>query len=1029
MYKLSSLLKAFMGLFIAIFAFFPDKIYAATYYVAGDVGSDSNTSAQAQNTATPWRTIQKAADTMVAGDTVNVKGGITYTGNNSCWTNMTVVCPKNTGTAVSRIVYQAWAGTGIPVIDASATNFGFHIRNSKGYITVSGFEIKNAQGNNIYSATEGNIFVNNIIHGGYGMNIQYATVGVKVYNNTFYNLGGGIEAMNWMNPTFLEIKNNIFTNTTGAAISLFYDASNDNNLFFNNESDYASSLGIGVGTHDVHANPLFVDPANNNYTLQTNSPAINAGVDLTASGVTTDILGRARPNVGAFDIGAYEDANLYVDGNAGNDSNNGSLSSPFLTIQAAANIATAGDNVNVKGGIIYSGSNSCSSGNAIVCIAGNSGIPTDYITYKPWPGFGTPTLRTTSFVRAFNMHRAYQKINGFVLDGAGIGAAGVVVFDSGASNNIYENNIVKNFTVGAGGIVIVAGSSNRIYNNVFYNNGGAFGPLVVSNLDLLANNIIYANQIGFCINVSANFLNNNVFGNTGNQYICQAPNSSNFSVDPLFVEPSSGNFHLQKNSPMYNAGVNLSANGVVDDAAGVSRPQGSAFDIGAFEYYDIPVTVSNLATTGTNPTFTGTATTLSDGSIVSISYSVDSNSWSSTGVIGTSSYSITTPTLIDGIHTIRVRATDSFGNTTDSNIYASDDFVVDAIAPTGSIAINNGELVINNRNVLLTLTAIDSRSVVTQMMVSQNATFVGSSWESYSATKTFTLSTGEGVRTIYVKYKDAVGNVSETYSDSIVVDTVILPPVITSLGLIDNIPDNPLLFYYFTSQTPLIKGIAEANSVVHFTYRAHDYRTTADSNGKFEVSIPELPRELVSMTYYAVDPAGNQSTSKILKLIIGIENFPQEPVTPTPTESVGVSSKPTITTTVTITSLPQTGEEKPILPTIVVVEVTDSNGKLLANTAVYINGQKYITDVKGQLYIEQKPNAGMNIKAEIGGSTNEAKVFGDKIVVTAKTNSTVETGFNYWWLVLILAVLLIAYLYKIQSKWRPGFEKLLKRYK
>ena len=47
--------------------------YAATYYVAGDTGSDSYTSTQAQDTATPWLTIQKAADTMVAGDTVNVK--------------------------------------------------------------------------------------------------------------------------------------------------------------------------------------------------------------------------------------------------------------------------------------------------------------------------------------------------------------------------------------------------------------------------------------------------------------------------------------------------------------------------------------------------------------------------------------------------------------------------------------------------------------------------------------------------------------------------------------------------------------------------------------------------------------------------------------------------------------------------------------------------------------------------------------------------------------------------------------------
>ena len=45
--------------------------HAATYYVA-TTGSDSNPGTEAQ----PWRTVQHAADTMVAGDTVYIRGGI-----------------------------------------------------------------------------------------------------------------------------------------------------------------------------------------------------------------------------------------------------------------------------------------------------------------------------------------------------------------------------------------------------------------------------------------------------------------------------------------------------------------------------------------------------------------------------------------------------------------------------------------------------------------------------------------------------------------------------------------------------------------------------------------------------------------------------------------------------------------------------------------------------------------------------------------------------------------------------------------
>ena len=68
---------------------------AATYYVA-KTGSDSNPGTEAQ----PWLTITKAANTIVAGDTVYVKAG-TYSEQ---------VIPANSGTSGSYITYSVYSG-------------------------------------------------------------------------------------------------------------------------------------------------------------------------------------------------------------------------------------------------------------------------------------------------------------------------------------------------------------------------------------------------------------------------------------------------------------------------------------------------------------------------------------------------------------------------------------------------------------------------------------------------------------------------------------------------------------------------------------------------------------------------------------------------------------------------------------------------------------------------------------------------------------------------------------------------------
>jgi parallel beta-helix repeat protein len=75
-------------------------VRAATYYVATD-GNDSNSGSEAD----PWKTIQKAADTMQAGDSVYIKEG----------TYVEKVRPKNSGSEGNWITYQAYPGDEVTI--------------------------------------------------------------------------------------------------------------------------------------------------------------------------------------------------------------------------------------------------------------------------------------------------------------------------------------------------------------------------------------------------------------------------------------------------------------------------------------------------------------------------------------------------------------------------------------------------------------------------------------------------------------------------------------------------------------------------------------------------------------------------------------------------------------------------------------------------------------------------------------------------------------------------------------------------
>jgi|GEM_PF-2063675 len=104
----------------------------------------------------------------------------------------------------------------------------------------------------------------------------------------------------------------------------------------------------------------------------------------------------------------------------------------------------------------------------------------------------------------------------------------------------------------------------------------------------------------------------------------------------------------------------------------------------------------------------------------------------------------------------------------------------DSTPPTNcSININNSALYTKTTGVTLALSATDN-TAVTQMKFSTDGTTY-SAPEAYSTSKSYTLPSGDGVKTVYVKFGDAANNWSAAVSDSITLDQT--APTISNLSV------------------------------------------------------------------------------------------------------------------------------------------------------------------------------------------------------------------------------------------------------
>ena len=175
---------------------------------------------------------------------------------------------------------------------------------------------------------------------------------------------------------------------------------------------------------------------------------------------------------------------------------------------------------------------------------------------------------------------------------------------------------------------------------------------------------------------------------------------------------------------------------------------------------------------------------------------------------------------------------------------------IDITAPTGNIQIENGAAYVSTLSVALTLSAVDAASGVSQMQFSNTGTAF-SSWEPFVSTKIWALTSGDGIKTVCVRYRDAAGNISAVYTDTVALDTTS-----PTGGII--VADGAAVVT--TTQIILTLNAVDINGVSEMRFSGNGLTWTAW--GAFSTNrtwtLPKIPGEYIISVQFR-DVAGNES--------------------------------------------------------------------------------------------------------------------------------------------------------------------------
>ncbi|MFH1312628.1 MAG: right-handed parallel beta-helix repeat-containing protein [Candidatus Eisenbacteria bacterium] len=563
-----------------------------SYYVSPS-GDDDN---DGLTPGTAWISLDRGDQLAVLapGDTVNVLPGTYHPGRRSWLTS--------SGNAASPVTYRK-LGEGAAVFEMNWIAESVLLVDGD-HVVIDGLETTESGHHGMYIRGDSCVVTNCYVHTNAWDGVNVEGDGNTIYRNAIANCGwGGIYNKSsgdknlffnntvhsctmeglYMAPGVSEarILNNIVTSNDFGIVGEAGNVCGYNDVWNNASGNYGGGVSDSAG--GISGDPLYADPAADDFGLLPGSPAINTGLDL------------GYPYKGpAPDMGALEStySRSYYASPSGDDDNDGlSEAAPWLSIHNGdvKGILVPGDTVNVLPGI-YTPTTSI-----YLTTDGTGAEPLTYRKYGSSSavidfggGSKVAMIVEGDHVRLDSIEITNTTEQGVHVKADSCTVRGMYVHDIGKEGfrveghyNVFLRNIVA-FSLEEGFKNEGSGEYNAYYNNTVYSNG-KIGFDMKDNTSRVFNSIVALNEKGINGDGSNVCGFNNVWGNASGNYTGGVADSAGgISVEPGLIDPVSGDFGLANGSLEIDAGLDL------------GYPyKGAAPDMGAVEW-DSPDSIAYI---------------------------------------------------------------------------------------------------------------------------------------------------------------------------------------------------------------------------------------------------------------------------------------------------------------------------------------------------------------------------------------------------------------------------------------------------
>jgi len=521
----------------------------ANYYVDATLGDDSNPGTQTQ----PWKTISKVNSTnLSAGDNIYFKRGETW--------RETLTVPSS-GTDGNPITFGAYGTGNKPKISGADVITGWSGPDANGEYYKSGFTtapyVVLRDGSRINKVTEGSLGANEwkydsgTLYLGFDPSSHTIEAGQRTSPITI----NGKSYITIENITVYGGNNRADTDAAGGNICIY---GTSNNIILNYITSYGCHFsGIGIGGSDVS------DVTISNVTVY---DTLGCGIRF-ASGVTDSTLSN-------FTV--HDCAMLASDDGAGGDG-------------GGIEVTSDCNNISISSGEVYNTGAGLTSQGADpgIAVYESTNIDVTRVKIHDCYGGGTYYRSVTAGHPSsgnFTYNIVYNNGNvsmptGSVLVGLRTGGVENAEVTINVYNNVFYNNLCDYVDMNdVMGMVYVAGYTTiNFKNNILKDPIGDYScyMLVKSSASYTASNNCY-HTIGDNNRWNWNYS----YKYSLSEWESASGETNSLNLDPSFVDPDNGDFHLKVSSPCIDAGTDV---GLDRDFDHNPVPKGISVDIGAFE--------------------------------------------------------------------------------------------------------------------------------------------------------------------------------------------------------------------------------------------------------------------------------------------------------------------------------------------------------------------------------------------------------------------------------------------------------------